>query len=243
MFSQEGPSLRSVVVPTITGSFTSPLTIYTSPLSLSPPSPKIPTPITTRSFPPLSTNPSATAGLSLATPGEVLLRNSTTGEPETPTMNGTSEDTPITETNLEDRVDRDKERRNRDRSGRKRPRRGRRKNRRTAADKSSPALVAEGTAGDGIVSNEEQIEEPIHNHIHHVPPEAATVAIATRGDGMGVANLPPTSRVATESRVPDRTRVEPQGGGRDKGRGSGSVSDFRMVKIKEEPRDDVMESG
>lgn len=157
-------------------------------------------------------------------------------------MNGTSEDTSITDTNLEDNTDRDKERR-RDRSGRKRARRGRRKHRRTATDKNSSALVAEGTTGDGVGSNEEQIEEPIHNHIHHVPPEAATVAIATRGDGVGVANLPPTSRAAPESRVPERTRVDSQGAGRDRGKSGGSVSDFRMVRIKEEPRDDDMESG
>lgn len=96
-------------------------------------------------------------------------------------------------------------------------------------------------------TNEDHPEELIHNHVHHMPPEAATVATATRGDGVGVANLLPVSRVAAESRVLDRTRVavlQGQGGGRDKGRGrGGTVGDFKMVRIKEEPRDDDTEPG
>ena len=145
---------------------------------------------------------------------------------------------------------REKEKKTRDRSGRKRTRKGRRKHRRTVTadtNKSPPVLATGGAGGE----EEEQTEEPIHNHVHHLP-EAATVAVASQGDGMGVANLPAVSRVAPEPHVLDRTRVaEPQGrgGGRGRGRGRGragsvgGVGDFRVVKIKEEPRDDDIESG
>ena len=147
------------------------------------------------------------------------------------------------------------ERRTRDRSGKKKTRRGRRRHRKTAAtttpNKASPVLTAGGAEGEGEgQGGNEHTEEPIQNHVHHLP-ETATAAVATRGDGVGVANLPPVSRVEGESRVPDGTRgTDPsQGrkGGREKGRvrtGSSGVVDFRMVRIKQEPKDDDdVESG
>ena len=103
-----------------------------------------------------------------------------------------------------------------------------------------------GSAGAGEVSAEDnQTEVPLQNHLQ--PQEAAT---ATRGDGEGVANLPPAvSR--DKSRLTDHERVvvsqnggsEGGGGGVERGKGGsgGGLTDFGMVRVKQEPRDEEMD--
>ena len=124
-----------------------------------------------------------------------------------------------------------RERRNRDR--RRKTRKGRRKQR-TATDMAPPTTTLNS-------------DETIQNHVEQ-PPEATAVSMAMRGDGVGVANLPPASRAESHG---NRTRTGPEprpqiarGRGRERGRGSrGSVSEFRMVQIKEEPMDEDMVTG
>ena len=127
---------------------------------------------------------------------------------------------------------RETERGKRNRDRRTKTRRGRRKHQKIVQS-------------SGDAPSNQHTPEPTHNHVHPLPPESATVV---RGDGVGVANLPPTSRAVTvESHgiTSDGARVvSPQRGGRgEKGRGSVGVGDFRMVQIKEEPMDEDTVSG
>ena len=83
----------------------------------------------------------------------------------------------------------------------------------------------------------------VHNHIQHSTPEAVPVAGATQ---VGVANLPPPTPVyrivGDGTRGPEapplvssQQTASRRGGGRGR---KGSVSNFRMVRIKQEPVDD-----
>ena len=94
----------------------------------------------------------------------------------------------------------------------------------------------------GETDGETATEEPIHNHIPHLIPEIPSVAGATQ---VGVANHPlPASRV-DGTRGPEAPPLPPQlavsrrgGGGERRGRKGSTTSDFRMVRIKQEPMDD-----
>ena len=80
--------------------------------------------------------------------------------------------------------------------------------------------------------NSDLPETPLHNHVPHPPPEAATVAGAT--PGVGVANLPPSAtRVVSDGMRGAESRL----GGRERG-SRVSVSELKLVRIKEEPLDE-----
>ena len=101
-------------------------------------------------------------------------------------------------------------------------------------------------SGEGEGEHDPATEEPAHNHVPHPIPEATPVTMTTQ---VGVPNLPPAaSRIVgdggrgVESAPPplQQTSSRRGGGGGEKGGrgGRGSLGDFRMIRIKQEPMDD-----
>ena len=138
--------------------------------------------------------------------------------------------------------------RGRERSSRKtKSRRGRRTKHRKGTEVGKNSSVLGSSGAEEVATEEGQTEVPLQNHLQ--PPEAA---MATRGDGEGVANLPPAvsrdkSRLTDHGRVVESQNGGSEGGGgggveRGKGGSCGGLTDFGMVRVKQEPQDDEMDT-